>query len=233
MRTTPKVKKKSTNLPPVARAFSPPYRGLSVRLFPFLLFLLFSLLTISCAAGPTPERVGFSYPEYGIKFNPRRHVVSRAMGAEIAAAHPEAFTLLFPRITSQVENEYKRLLFSAVKGDWDGSRTPLFDEISQSFYGIDVKYDFSLTEERFIPVPWPGVESKTGMLRVFHMTPIKGSDGTAQYTFAVIVKHFGNTFEICWRDPADVAPDQQKIDDFFYWTHGLAFSEPEKPRSSG
>ena len=102
---------------------------------------------------------------------------------------------------------------------------PLFDAINRDYYGIDEKYDFALTDEREVQVPWSGVESKSGTLRIFHMTPIQGTDGTPQYTFAVIVKHAGNTYEVCWREARDVAPDQQKIDDLWYWTKGLQFVE--------
>ena len=83
-------------------------------------------ISFSCALGPTPERVGFNYREAGIKFSPRINVVSRPMGSDIQPSHPDAFTLLFPRVTSDVENEYKRLLFSGVKGDWDGKRDAAF-----------------------------------------------------------------------------------------------------------
>ena len=192
------------------------------------LLLLLAIISLSCAAGPTPERVGFSYPEYGIKFSPRRHVVSRAMGAEIKPVYPENFTLLFPRITSTVESDYKRLLFSAIKGEWTGKDRPLFDEISYSYYDMEENYQFELTEERTIKVPWPGLVNNSGVLRIFQMTPIKGREGTPQYTFAVTVTHFNNAFEICWREARDVAPDQKKIDDFFYWTSGLRFFEPQK-----
>jgi hypothetical protein len=191
---------------------------------------LLAAISLSCALGPTPERVGFSYPEYGIEFSPRRHVVSRAMGAEIAPLYPENYTLLFPRVTSNVENEYKRLLFTAIKGEWTGKDHPLFDEINSNYYGIEENYQFELTEERTVTVPWPGLVNKSGTLRVFHMTPIKGKEGTEQYTFAVTVTHLGNTLEACWREARDVAPDQTKIDDFFYWTSGLKFFEPRKEK---
>ena len=193
-------------------------------------FLLFLLIEVSCALGPTPECVGFSYPEAGIRFSPRRHVVSRAKGTEISVAHPEAFTLLFPRIVADVEGQYRRILFSGVAGEWKGSSMPLFDEIGINYYGSKLEYSYQLTEERAIQVPWPGLASKSGTLRVFHMTPLPDSGGTAQYTFAVTVLHFGNTFEVCWREARDKPPDEQKLEEFFYWTHGLRFFEPRKNR---
>jgi len=61
---------------------------------------------------------------------------------------------------------------------------------------------------------------------VFRMTPLEGATGTPQYTFAVTVRHYGNAIELCWREARDVAPDEQKIEDFFYWTKGLRFYEP-------
>lgn len=195
--------------------------------------LFFSILTalslVSCAAGPTPERVGFDYPEAGIRFSPRRHVVSRVMGAEVTPLHPEAFKLLFQRVTSSVESPYKRLLFTGIVGERSEKVMPLFDELSYSYYGITKEYNFTLTDEREIELPWPGLLSKSGTLRIFHMTPVEGTSGTPQYTFAVTVFHYGNTIEVCWREARDVAPDQQKIDDFFYWTSGLRFLEPEVP----
>jgi hypothetical protein len=193
-----------------------------------LIVWLLAIVSMSCAAGPTPERVGFSYPEYGIQFNPKRHVVSRAMGAEIEPLHPDSFTLLFPRVTSNVEDENHRLLFSAVKGEWSGKDSPLFDDINTNYYGVDENYQFELTEEKTVKVPWPGLKIESGTLRVFHMTPLEGKSGTPQYTFAVTITHYGNTFEICWREATDVVPDQKKIDDFFNWTHGLKFFEPQK-----
>lgn len=192
---------------------------------------LMLLFVISCAAGPTPERVGFNYPEFGIKFSPRRYVVCRAMGTEIKPLNPDAFNLLFPRITAQVENEFRRLLFSAVAGEWTNNNIPLFDEINRTYYGIKETYSFDLVEEKSVEVPWQGLENKMNTLRIFYMAPLPGKDGSEQYTFTITLYHYGNTFEICWRDASNVFPDQQKIDDFFYWTKGLKFFEPKTPGS--
>jgi hypothetical protein len=179
----------------------------------------------SCAIGPTPERSGFDYPQAGLKFSPRRHVTSDTLRGAVAASPQSPYTLLFPRTTSSIENPYRRLYTTGIVGEWDDNRRPLFDEISVSLFRAELEYDFELVEERPIELPWPGLASGSGTLRVFRLKPHGG--GADQYTFAVLVHHWGNTIEFCWRDQSEVPPDEEKMEQFFYWTHGMRFREPE------
>ncbi len=188
--------------------------------------LLALLLLTSCAAGPTPERVGFNYPEAGIRFRPRRGVASRPIAADAAPVAPDLYNLLFPRTTCLIEGGPRRILVTGITGEWSDNRWPLYDEISVSFFGADPQYRFELTEERQIEVSWTGLASPVGALRVFHMTPLEEGSGDEQYTFSVTVVHYGNTIEFCWRDGWQSPPDEEKIEEFFYWTQGMRFREP-------
>jgi hypothetical protein len=188
-----------------------------------------ALLAAACAFGPTPERVGFNYPDAGIRFSPLRGVACRAMSADAAPLHPDSYVLLFPRMTGTIEEGGRRLLFSGVKGDVDLGTWPLFDELSVSYFGADPQYSFEPVEEKEIDVPWPGISSKTGRYRLFHMVPLVEGDGNEQYCFAVTVREFGNTYEILWRDGWNSPPDEEKLEAFFHWTRGLRFRQPEVP----
>lgn len=189
------------------------------------LVLCIALLT-SCAFGPTPERTGFNYPQAGIKFSPRRHVTSDTVRAEVAIVEDAPYRLLFPRTKSYIETPHRRLLTTGIEGEWDENSRPLYDEISLVLFGAEPEYSFELTEERDIEVPWPGLASRTAKLRVFHMSPLEGIGGTPQYTFTVLVHHYGNTIELCWRQARDLPPDEEMLETFFYWTKGMRFYEP-------
>ncbi len=187
--------------------------------------LFAALVLVSCAAGPTPERVGFDYPQAGLKFSPRRHVVSTTVRGTIASEQNPPYTLLFPRTTSEIESPNVRLLTTGIVGEWEPKPMPLYDEISMTVFRADEPYTFELTEEKDIALPWPGLQNPTGTLRVFRMTPVVG--GEPRYTFAVLVRHYGNTIEFSWRDSSANPPDDEKMKVFFHWTNGLRFSEPE------
>lgn len=191
------------------------------------LFVLTVLFLVSCAFGPTPERVGFNYPEAGIRFRPRRGIASRAFAVDASSISPESYTLLFPRVRSNVLATRERLLFTAIEGEWNENQWPLYDEIGVNYFGADPQFRFELTEERDIDVPWPGVVLKSGKLRIFRMVPVEGSVETEQYSFAVTVQNYGNTFEIMWRDGRTTPPDEERYELFYHWTRGLSFFEPE------
>jgi len=193
----------------------------------FIAILAASLL-VSCAAGPTPERIGFNYPEGGVRFSPRRHVVSDTLRGTVASSENAPYVLLFPRTKSDIERPQVRLLTTGIVGEWDVTLRPLrplYDEISNELYQADVPYEFTLTEEREIELPWSGLTDPNATMRIFRMDDIEG-DGS-QYCFTVIVEHYGNTIEFCWRDGSGDPPDEQKLETFFHWTYGLRFSEPE------
>lgn len=190
--------------------------------------LVLVLLLTACAAGPTPERVGFDYPGAGFRFTPRRNVVSETTKGQEAPVNTGNYTLIFPRTRSEIEGPYRRLLISGVEGEQHITTSPLYDELSLNFYGADRTYNFEFSEERDIPVEWNGVMTKSGTLRVFHMTPVDES-GEEQYTFAITVFHYGNTIEVCWRDGRITYPDDERYEEFWHWTHGLKFYEPEVP----
>lgn len=193
-------------------------------------FLIIILLSLSCAIGPTPERSGFNYPRAGLRFRPRVHVTSDTVRGSVAITGNEQYELLFPRTTSHIENPYVRLLTTGIVGRWDKTDRPLYDEISLRLYGADPVYDFELVEERPIELPWPGLVNDIGELRVFKMTDI--DTGEVEYSFSVLVEHYGNTIEFTWRDGSRNPPDEEKMETFFYWTHGLRFSEPEEDPDS-
>lgn len=193
-----------------------------------ILHVILFLATVSCAMGPTPETVGFNYPEAGLRFRPRRNVVSHIVSGEITPEFPDRHTLIFPRTTSEIESRHRRILITGVEGIVQVTDKPLYDEVSENYFGADIVYRFELTEERTIEVPWNGLESGTGTLRVFRMIPV-GETGEEQYTFAVTVQHSGNTIEFCWRDSHNIPPDEEKLSHFFYWTHGMSFRAPEIP----
>jgi hypothetical protein len=191
----------------------------------FIFIFLIFLFLAGCAAGPTPERVGFNYPQAGVRFSPRVHVVSDTVRGDVAEIEGSEFTLLFPLTKSEIEGPNKRLLTTGIVGEWNDNKMPLYDEVSINLFGVDPNHSYKLTEEREIDVPWRGVETHTGTYRVFEMTPT--SEGPVQYTVAVLVHHYGNTIELCWRDSTTNPPDQAKLEEFFYWTRGLVFFEPE------
>jgi len=192
-------------------------------------FLIFAVMILlgGCAVGPTPERIGFDYPEAGIKFSPRRHVVSSPLGETVPHDVDLPYTLIFPRTSSKVENPDNRLLFTGISGEWDYDERPLFDEISHEMFGADETYEFEMVEKREITLDWNGVIDPIGTYRLFRMVPVGEEDGG--YTFTVTVIHFGNTIEVCWRDTTTSPPDDAKLERFNHWTHGLKFSEPEVP----
>ncbi len=191
----------------------------------FLHLLITLLFSLACAVGPTPERVGFNYPEAGIRFSPRRHVVSDTVRGNIASTENPPYSLVCPRASSQIENPNTRLLMTCIRGNYSNNLRPIFDEVSDLNYGIDILYEFELIEEREIELPWSGLESGIGTLRIHRMTPIAGGDN--RYAFSILVAHFGNTFEFSWRDHVSAPPDEKKEEKFFYWTHGLRFYEPD------
>jgi len=188
-------------------------------------FILIAVFSISCAIGPTPERSGFDYPQAGIRFRPRVHVTSDTTRSNIATNPDDRYQLLFPRTTSHIESPYVRILTTGIVGQWDETNRPLFDEIAVELYGADPTYDFEVFEERQIELPWPGLINDRGTLRIFRMTDIE--KGEVEYSFAVMVEHYGNTIEFSWRDGSSEPPDEEKMEVFFYWTHGLRFREPE------
>jgi hypothetical protein len=180
---------------------------------------------LSCAIGPTPERSGFNYPQAGLRFRPRVHVTSDTVRGNVATTSNSRYQLLFPRTTSHIESPYVRLLTTGIVGQWQETNRPLFDEVAIQLYGADPTYNFEVVEERQIELPWPGLVNDMGKLRVFRMTDIES--GEVEYSFAVVVEHYGNTIELAWRDGSSEPPDEEKLETFFYWTHGLRFSEPE------
>jgi hypothetical protein len=186
---------------------------------------LFTLFVISCAIGPTPERSGFNYPQAGLRFSPRVHVTSDTVRGTVATTGDTRYVLLFPRTTSHIESPNVRLLTTGIAGEWDEDAQPLFDEIGVVLYGAEPQNTFELVEKRDIELPWPGLVNKRGELRIFRMSEIGGE--VAQYTFTVLVHHYGNTIEFCWRDSSGNPPDEHKMQVFFYWTRGLRFTEPE------
>ena len=186
--------------------------------------------SLACPIGPTPERVGFDYPEAGIKFNPRRHVVSDTVRGAEATTGATDLKLLFPRTTSLIEGRGKRLLTTGIVGSWDNNQIPLYDEISLKLFGAEKQYDFELVDEKPIDLPWQGLNPPSGTIRVFKMTPAT-ENAVPQYTFAVYVTHLGNTIEFMWRDSAQSLPDDEKMEDFFYWTRGMTFFEPKIPET--
>ncbi|MFH1677141.1 MAG: hypothetical protein ABIC40_08965 [bacterium] len=187
--------------------------------------------SLACPAGPTPERVGFNYPEAGIRFSPRRHVVSDTVRGTEAISGPSEIKLLFPRTTSLIEGRGKRLLTTGIVGSWDNNQIPLYDEISLVLFGAEKQYDFELVDEKPIDLPWRGLNPPTGIIRVFKMTPVTEKD-VPQYTFAVYVNHYENTIEFMWRDSAQNPPDDEKMQEFFYWTWGMTFFEPKIPENA-
>lgn len=189
-------------------------------------FILIAAFSISCAIGPTPERSGFNYPQAGIRFRPRVHVTSDTTRSSIATSPSDRYQLLFPRTTSHIESPYVRLLTTGIAGQWVQTNRPLFDEIALELYEADPTYNFELVEERQIEVPWPGLVNEMGTLRVFKMTDIES--GEVEYSFAVLLEHYGNTIELQWRDGSGEPPDEEKMEVFKYWTHGLSFREPER-----
>jgi len=192
------------------------------------LICLTSLL-IGCALGPTPERVGFDYPQAGLKFSPRRHVISNTLRGTVALNENAPYELLFERTRSQIEGPNVRLLTTGIVGIWDEQRRgfrPLYDEIGDVLFEADIPWDFTLTEEREIEVPWPGLSNPIVTMRVFKMEPVDDEENI-EYSLTVLVEHYGNTIEFCWRDGTGSPPDDEKIEVFFYWTHGLRFSEPD------
>ena len=190
------------------------------------LSVLIVLHFVSCAFGPTPERVGFNYPEAGIRFSPRRGIASRAFAVDASSIDPESYKLLFPRMRSNILETRERLLFTGIEGEWNESRWPLYDEIGVNYFDADPQFQFELTEERDIDIPWPGVVLKTGKLRIFHMVPVEGSGETEQYSFTVTVQNYGNTYEVMWRDGRATPPDEDRYELFYHWTRGLRFFEP-------
>jgi len=186
---------------------------------------LFFLILISCAVGPTPERIGFDYPEAGLKFRPRRHVVSDTVRGQVASVDNPQYVVLFKRTRCDIESPDVRLLISGIEGQLTENRQPLFDEIAIKVYRADAMYDFELVDEKEIDVDWPGLMFERGILRTWTMTPVDG--GTEKQTFAVIVEHYGNTIELMWRDSVGSGPDEDTLENFFHWTHGLRFYEPE------
>ena len=186
---------------------------------------LLTLILVSCAIGPTPERTGFDYPDVGLKFKPRVHVTSDTVRGQIASVENPPYELVFQRTTCEIESPDVRLLISGIKGQLTDNSRPLYDEIGVSVFQADPTYDFKLVDEKNITVPWPGVVSGSGILRTWEMTPVGG--GETSHTFAVIVEHYGNTIEVMWRDPVGSVPDDETLEKFFYWTHGLKFYEPE------
>ena len=190
-----------------------------------LIASLLAIILVSCAIGPTPERTGFDYPKVGLKFKPRRHVTSDTVRGQIASVENPPYELVFQRTTCEIESPDVRLLISGIKGQLTENRRPLYDEIGVMVFQADPTYDFKLTEEKDIIVPWPGVVSGSGILRTWEMTPVGG--GETSHTFAVVVEHYGNTIEFMWRDPVGSVPDDAALEKFFYWTHGIRFYEPE------
>jgi len=189
-----------------------------------LLPLIF-LLSVSCAVGPTPERIGFDYPEAGLKFNPRRHVTSETVRGQVATVANPQYEIIFLRTRCEIENPDTRLLVSGIKGSLTENRLPLYDDIALKVYMADPTYDFELVDEENISLDWSGLVSDTGILRTWTMTPVGGGETT--HAFAVIVEHYGNTIEIMWRDAAGNAPGEAELEKFEYWTYGLRFYEPE------
>lgn len=189
--------------------------------FPLFLFIL---ICTSCAAGPTPETSGFDYPEAGVRFRPRRHVTSDTVRGNVATVENPPYTVVFPMTKSNIERPDVRLLTTCIAGDYENNERPMFDDVSDLNYGMDIVHDFVLIEEREIQLPWSGLEPPVGTLRVHQMTLIEG--GSVRYAWSVLVKHYGNTFEFSWRDPLDTVPDAGKEETFFHWTHGLRFYEP-------
>ncbi|MCX6646750.1 MAG: hypothetical protein NTY09_10390 [bacterium] len=188
--------------------------------------LLILSICISCAVGPTPETTGFDYPQAGIKFRPRRHVTSDTVRGNVATVENPPYTVVFPLTKSDIENPNVRLLTTCIAGDYENKDRPLFDEVSELVYGIEIQYDFELIEEKPIELPWPGLEPPTGTLRIHKMTPKDGSSGI-RYAWSVLVKHYGNTYEFSWRDVSENPPAADMEETFFHWTHGLSFYEPE------
>ena len=192
-------------------------------------FICLTALLIGCAMGPTPERIGFDYPQAGLKFRPRRDVVSNTLRGTIATNVNASYELLFERTKSQIEGPNVRLLTTGIAGIWDEQRRPvrpLYDEIGDALFEADIPWEFTLTEERQIEVPWSGLANDLVTMRVFRMVSV-GDEENIEYSFTVLVEHYGNTLEFCWRDGSDQPPDDEKIEVFLYWTHGLRFSEPD------